>query len=72
MVTQQQVDKLNQELARYDLPLNPLVRLMVASENANLALDQVLEHLIIQLLQSGRDSVSFSNSSPYPNLEKGR
>ena len=52
MLTRHQINSLNRELERCDLPLNPLVRLIIASKRADLALDRVLEHLMVQLVNS--------------------
>jgi len=55
MLNNEQVDRLNKVLTSDDLPRNPLLRIIVASERANLALEDVLEHLIVQLCLKAAD-----------------
>jgi hypothetical protein len=48
MLKPDQVDRLNLILKQRDLPENPLMRLIIVSEKANLDLEDVIEHLLVQ------------------------
>jgi hypothetical protein len=50
MLTQSQLKALYKELRQDDLPQNPVVKLMVAAQRANLDFEDVLAHLIEETL----------------------
>ena len=58
MLTQEQLNKLNQAIRDECDVENPLAKLMKAAQQADIAFQDVLEHLIVQAVEHAQQSLT--------------
>ena len=66
MLTEEQLKRLNSEICREKVSVNPMVTLINASRRANLPFKDVMEHIITRALQDAHKSIGDAvNESPH-------